>query len=108
MQTSASRHSSRISMALTVGLTSSDAGSDGLAVATCSGDNPDAGVGDGSGNEATTIGSSTPATVSAAAAVSGSATTVTSRLTIAGMLTAVVCGMSARSALAVSNAVGDS
>src|ERR1700716_3704056 len=106
MQISATRHSSRISRELTASLTSFDTGSDGLAVATCTGGKTAGSICDGSGNAASTIdsGSSEAAVLPVAIPVTDSAAVATSALAIAALPIAVACGGSASSALAVRDA----
>src|ERR1700692_1584559 len=105
MQISATRHSSRISIELTVSLTSFGTASDGSAVATCTGGGSAGNICDGSGNAASTIdsGSYEAAISPGAIPVTDSAAVATAALPIA-----VACGGPASSALAVSDAARSS
>src|SRR6202051_3417090 len=103
MQISATRHSSRISIELTVSLTSFGTASDGFAVATCTGGRSAGSICDGSGNAASTIdsGSYEATVLPVAIPVTDSADVATSVSATAALPIAVACGGPASSALAV-------
>src|ERR1700676_1209484 len=107
MQMSATRHSSRLSMDLTVSLASFGTGSGVLAVATCTGGDSGGSICDKPGNAASTIdfGSSEAAVVSVAVPVPDSAAVATSALATTALPIAVACGGSASSASAVRDGV---
>src|ERR1700719_3602255 len=103
MQTSATKHSSRISIELTASLTSFGAASDGFAVATCSRGRSADSISDGSGNAASTIdsGSNEATILPVAVPVTDSAAVATSVLATAALPIVVACGGAANSASAV-------